>query len=675
MLSKLSVCNAKRQFSEYALFFVTLTCCVASMYAFNSLLFSDMVKALPDMELLPFLIVAASLLIIFVMGWVVSYMIHYMLKRRSKEFGIYMLSGISKRKIGTLIFMENSLIGALAFGAGCFLGMLFAQILEAVLCNLFGVSYMLHFGFSPATTGLTFLYFSAMILYSIRRNGKWICRVQLRDILMLEKQNEIPVISRKTSSVILFALSVLGGCVGTWLIGIQPIGKGYDILAGTVCFILFLLGFFISVPSFLVAQFGERIMWKYKKQRLLTFRWFTAKLNSTSTVMGILSVLFMLSIAFAGIGVTIGLMVTKNVEAGPFDMMILHKGEMRDFSCYTSAIGQDYAMQGHAYGIYSDGQTDFRMIYEQAVVEAGRSLHRPYEEFQYDTCMKQSDYLKLRELLGYQSVELHPAHCYVHCIPALKNICRELVSGQEGLQCAGFSFEKEGVFSEPLSQMNGYGNGLGYIIIVPDKAAGQMNFLYSVYAAVMEETVNPVALRNVVASYDALIPLDRSSAKSTESGAPTVLIDDNADYLSGKWMDKAEFQYLYAILICLFYLAFVLEITGAAILATQVLSDWQAKQRQERILRQLGMSGRLIRKLNSRQLSQIFLYPMIPAFFVSFCFLYICAKKILQGFFPLPIVPDHVWIGQAFAIALALFSLLYAIYYAAARISYGQRTK
>ncbi len=101
-------------------------------------------------------------------------------------------------------------------------------------------------------------------------------------------------------------------------------------------------------------------------------------------------------------------------------------------------------------------------------------------------------------------------------------------------------------------------------------------------------------------------------------------------------------------LICLFYLALILEITGAAILATQVLSDWRTKQRQDRILRQLGMSEQLVSKLNNRQLSQIFL---------------------------LPIVPDILWIGQSLCIALVLFALLYGIYYVAARISYGQRGK
>lgn len=42
-------------------------------------------------------------------------------------------------------------------------------------------------------------------------------------------------------------------------------------------------------------------------------------------------------------------------------------------------------------------------------------------------------------------------------------------------------------------------------------------------------------------------------------------------------------------LICQFYLFVILEIMGAAILATQVLGDWKEKQRQDRILRQSGL--------------------------------------------------------------------------------------
>lgn len=389
---RLSLRNAKRQFNEYALFFVTLTCAIASMYAFNALIFSDTVKALPDMELLPYLIVAASLLIILIMGWIISYMINYMLKKRSKEFSVYMVSGIPNRKISRLIFYENSLIGLLAFVPGVLLGMLFSQILEAVLLNMFGLPYTLHFSFSPSTVGLTLLYFAVMLLYSIRKNGKWIRRVQLRDMLYYDRQSEKAPVSGGVSAILIFCLSALVGCAGFLLIYIQPIGKGYDILIGTALMLLFLFGFFISVPAFLAARFGNRVDWKYRNHRLVPFRGFTAKISSTSTVMGMLSILFMLAITFGGIGSTIGLMVTKNVEAGAFDIMILHKGELRDFTRYAAIIQQDFSAQGHTYGIYTNGRTEFLSVHEQAVAEAGRLTHQTYAEFEHDTCMAQSDY-------------------------------------------------------------------------------------------------------------------------------------------------------------------------------------------------------------------------------------------------------------------------------------------
>jgi len=673
---KQSFRNAKRQWGEYALFFVTLTCVTASMYAFNALIFSDTVKALPDMELLPYLIIAASLLIILIIGWIIRYMINYMLKRRSKEFSIYMLSGISNKKIRTLIFWENSLMGLLALVPGMILGMLFSQILEAVLLHMFGLPYTLHFSFSPSAVGLTLLYFSMMLLYAIRKNGKWIRRVQLRDMLYYDRQNEKAQISGGASAILTFCLSILAGCAGFLLLYFQPMGKGYDVLIGTVFLLLFLFGFFISTPAFLVAQFGGRTGWKYRNYRLVPFRGFTAKINSTSIVMGILSILFMLAISFGAIGCTISLMVTKNVEAGAFDLMILHKRELGDFSRYAALLQKNFSARGHVYGIYTDRRTDFLVVHNQTIAEAGRPVGRAYAEFQYDTCMTQSDYLKLRELLEYEPVELDPALCYVHCVPALEKNIGTLLEQQAQLKCGGYSFAEQGLFSEPFSQVNEYGNGAGYIIIVPDHAVRQMEILYSVYAAVTEKPLSPGDLQNITSACKGLVQLDRSSARSTPSGAPTLFTQhDDMDYLSGKWMDKAEYNFLYSMVICLFYLALILEITGAAILAAQVLSDWQTKQRQDRLLRQLGMREQLVTELNNRQLSQIFLFPLFPSLALSICFVYICAKKILTGFYPLPIVPDILWICQAFATALVLFTLLYAVYYIAARFSYSQRGK
>ncbi len=65
MLIKLSWRNAKRQSKDYLLYLITLICSASFLYAFNSLVFSDSVKDISELEILPYLIIATSLLIIF----------------------------------------------------------------------------------------------------------------------------------------------------------------------------------------------------------------------------------------------------------------------------------------------------------------------------------------------------------------------------------------------------------------------------------------------------------------------------------------------------------------------------------------------------------------------------------------------------------------------------------
>ncbi len=175
------------------------------------------------------------------------------------------------------------------------------------------------------------------------------------------------------------------------------------------------------------------------------------------------------------------------------------------------------------------------------------------------------------------------------------------------------------MFTEAFGQVNEYGNGFGYLLVVPDRKVKEMELVYSVYAAVTQKPLSASDLQRLTSVCEDLAFLDLGIARSNFDGAPTLFYGD-WDFLSGKWMDKAEYSYLYAMLICLFYLAFVLEMTGAAILVTQILGDWQGKQRQECILRQLGMDARMIFRLRNRQLAQIFLFPLIPALVLSISF-------------------------------------------------------
>lgn len=669
MLRQLSLRNAKRQSKEYSLYFITLACTVSFMYAFNTLIFSDIIQTFSGAEVLPYMIMAASLLIVLVMGWIVGYMTNFILKKRSRELSIYMLFGIPSRSISRLVFYENALVGAFSFTLGLPIGILLSQILESVIDHMFGIKYAFNFGFSWNAAGITLLYFLAIVFHAIRKNRKWVRRINVHDLLLLDRQNEKALTAGNASATLIFILSILSGCAGAYLITTLPIGKGYDILIGIICLTLLLMGFFQSIPAFLVTHFAGRTEWKYRQNRLVVFREFTAKIRSTSIIMGVLSVLFMLSLTFMGIGTSVYLIAEQHMEHSVFDVMILHQSELYDFSIYEDALRRHFSVHSsHSYGIYADEKKDFLAVRDKAIADAGHNNKVTYKEYQYDTYMRQSDYQKLREMLGYEPVSLDPSLCYVHCMPALKKDFRAFIRENVNLNCSGYSFAGDGIFCEPFNQMETYGNGWDYCVIVPDQAVAEMEIVYSLFAAITESSFDTNDSNRIMQICEGLLPLERNTAISVSDNSGnkfcTSLIQD-ADYLSGKRSDKESLMIFYAMAICLFYLALIFEIIGAAILSIQILSDREKKQRQWHILRQLGMTEKLIAKANNQQFTLLFMLPLLPALLISSCFVYTGALKMQSAVFHLTAPGSHLWIVKSLGITYIFFILLYGIYYIA----------
>ncbi|MDE6220245.1 MAG: ABC transporter permease [Lachnospiraceae bacterium] len=672
MLTDLSVRNAKRQFREYILYFITLSCTVSFVYAFNSLIFSDIVEELSCLEILPYMISAASGLIIIVMGWIISYMANYMLKKRSREFSIYMISGVSNHMLGKLIYRENVVIGLLAFGIGLPAGVLLSQLLEAVVLHMFGKRYVLSVRFSFKAAGLTVLYFFIMLWYSLRKNQKWIKRLKLYDLIYCDRKNETVLFHGSLTVFIIFVSSMILGAAGCFLIYSQIMGKGLDTLVGTIFLVVCLFGFFLSVPTYLGMKVRDCSDWKYQKNRLIPFRGFMAKVQSMTITMGILSVLFMIVISFLGIGILVNRIAGKSIELNPFDIVILHNEEVMDFSNYDTWIRNKFSVrESYSYSIYTNSEKKLLALRNQNIIDYGMSVGFSYAEYQNDTYMKQSDYIRLREMLHFEDANLNPDCCYIHCLPALDADFKEYIDEQgANIGYNGYLFAENGVFHEPFNQMEAYGNGLNYIIIVPDQAISDMKVLYSLYVAVADTTLDSEDLKRMIDECSELAQLDRSIGRNDPDNNGYTSLIINKDYLSGKWVEKGSLSHLYAMSICLFYFAFVLEITGASILATQVLSDKDKKQKQDCILRQLGMGNQFINKVNNKQLSMLFVIPVLPSLIVSGCFVYVSAVKMQTSAFYLPIFEDNLWIVQSLGGSVLLFTALYGIYYIAARMNY-----
>ena len=158
-LFKLSLRNARRQARDYLVYFVTIVMAAALVYAFNGLVFSQEIRTLSSLlDSMPLMIVLASAVVVCIIGWLVQYTTGFMLERRSRELGTYILIGLENRQVARLFLLENLAIGAVALVLGTLLGNLIFQVLRAVTLSLFHVGYTFSFAFSLKAIGLTLFY-------------------------------------------------------------------------------------------------------------------------------------------------------------------------------------------------------------------------------------------------------------------------------------------------------------------------------------------------------------------------------------------------------------------------------------------------------------------------------------------------------------------------------------
>ena len=116
MLFKLSLKNIKKSMKDYAIYFFTLILGVAIFYIFNSIgsqtAMMTVSKSTSEiLKLMTQILSGVSVFVSFILAFLIIYASRFLMKRRKKEFGVYMTLGMSKRKISLILFFETLFIG------------------------------------------------------------------------------------------------------------------------------------------------------------------------------------------------------------------------------------------------------------------------------------------------------------------------------------------------------------------------------------------------------------------------------------------------------------------------------------------------------------------------------------------------------------------------------------
>lgn len=676
MLGKLAFRNMKRSAGDYLVYTLTMTVVTALMYAFNSLIFQNVIETSEMAIMMKAMLGMATVFIVLIVAWLINYMVHFMLEKRSAEFGIYMLLGMKKKMISRLYMRENILLGTLSFIVGVPLGILFQQVLLAVMSAMVYMEYKIQISFNIWTILMTVLCYGGCYLLALISCKRKFRRMNISSLMNAKRKNE--EIKEKHESVkrILFPLSVLFILAFWALFGfLSSVGEILFFLIGLVLTIYL---FFTGISAWIICYVRKHGNGIYKGQNLFLLRQFASKVRTMQFTMGTLTSLFTLALMGASVALMFSSYETTVLKGKfPFDVQIYSSDPQADFKEEEKIIEQNTDLQSfYSYHIYTDetDQANRWMLMNNRTAWGGMYVNKdgsPKEKeicemlekdgtyYRYDTYMGISDYNHLREILGYEGVELGYREYLIHMKPRLGNELKDMAQGITVTDADGKdTLVCKGTYTEYFSQ-DGH-NGADYVIVVPDKVLGRMKPYYSELTAEIKGQ----------APEDLQLKLD-SIERKTESEVEFLghFIDKGLCYGSDNIVTYAavnlvrdnlipEVKYMLAsVIIPFFYIGLVFVCVAVTVLSVQQLSDSAKHKERYEVLKKLGVGSRKIRGLVAKQLVAYYLCPALLAMVISGKMILFASGKfvLLTG------VP--VSAGIFFAESAALFLGIYVVYF------------
>ena len=665
MLASLSHRNMKRQLSEYKIFWFSLIGVVALMYAFNSLIVSRTMQQLfrlfaesgnGDIGVIATLF---SAVVVFALGWFISYMMDFILQCRSKEISTYMVLGVEKSDICKMLFWENAFLGLAAIIVGFGFGILVSKILESFVLNLFHFQEALLAFLSVKAVGLTCIEFCIVYIIALVKTNRKVQKIKLIDLLNYSR-NSSSVREHQSKTGFMFLVISAVMLIVSFYSFAGTKQTVASITAGAVSAMLGLLCFFRGFIYIIHEMFNKSRNWKYKGSRLVTLRMFLSKSNKMSFSLGVISIVFTCTIVCIGMTNAFYQVMEKAVVLQPFDLAIVHVGENGDYSQYSSFLNERTDVDDqYSYCLYTDKSTQFTDIRNRVLTEYWNRADKTVSindyviaENQYDAFMKYSDYCNLRAMLGLPQIPLSEEQYIIHCLPYLKDTFTNLQIEKGTLVC-------KDIFTEAFSQYGGYGNGQDFVIVVPDHYIENMEAMYSLYV-VQSETV--IDMSELESEFPQVRPLNSNVVASGENGYTTKILDKGNYYYTGKLASTPTSQAI-LIILPLCYLSLVIGIISIVILAVQLLTEVKTIKRQYDVMRMLGNEVIVLEKMLREHIFLYFALPLIPALVIGSCLLKTMSHTLFIASYDVPVFDNlTALIALVVLSALLIFTLIYLLY-------------
>lgn len=630
MLFKISLKNIRKSLKDYTVYFFTLILGVAIFYVFNAIdsqsVMLDVRENMMDIiKLMNDMLSGVSVFVSCILGFLIIYASRFLIKRRNKEFGIYLTLGMSKRKISAILFFETLLIGIVSLVAGLVIGTILSQFMSVIVANMFDADMTkFKFIFSMKACVKTLIYFAIMYVLVMIFNTFSISRCKLIDLLNAGKKTEKVTMKNPVVCTIVFVIGVGILSYAYWMVtrGVRTLNTfdkiGIPIALG--CVATFLI--FWSVSGFMIRIFTSIKSVYYKGVNSFVLRQFCSKINTTVFSTTVICIMLFITISVLSAALSMKDSLSKDLDSMcPVDVQLAKYSY--DAMSEAYATSQDMnekdreMLEESKLSIIEtlnnsgfDAQKYFKDVVEYNIYNTGLTvkdtlgdINTDDYQFMADTIMPVmtiGDYNSVARLYGNSTYELNDDEYII--VADYKNMV--MIRNQalkKGIILSVNGKEYKPRYSECMDGFVQIGiqNMNDGILVVPDNA------------------VKPQQVRNMGLSADY-----RADTKEERYSIETQLdnlmknISFQTSFISwNSRIDLAESSVGLGALVTFIalYLGIIFLISSAAILALRELSDSADNKERYGMLRKLGVDERMIDMALFRQIGIFFAFPLILA--------------------------------------------------------------
>lgn len=630
MLFKISLKNIRKSLKDYTVYFFTLILGVAIFYVFNAIdsqsVMLDVRENMMDIiKLMNDMLSGVSVFVSCILGFLIIYASRFLIKRRNKEFGIYLTLGMSKRKISAILFFETLLIGIVSLVAGLVIGTILSQFMSVIVANMFDADMTkFKFIFSMKACVKTLIYFAIMYVLVMIFNTFSISRCKLIDLLNAGRKTEKVTMKNLVICTIVFVIGVGILSYAYWMVtrGVRTLNTfnkiGIPIALG--CVATFLI--FWSVSGFMIKIFTSIKSVYYKGVNSFVLRQFCSKINTTVFSTTVICIMLFITISVLSAALSMKDSLSKDLDSMcPVDVQLAKYSY--DAMSEAYATSQDMnekdreMLEDSKLSIIEtlnnsgfDAQKYFKDVAEYNIYNTGLTvkdtlgdINTDDYQFMADTIMPVmtiGDYNSVARLYGNSTYELNDDEYII--VADYKNM---VMIRNQALK-KGITLSVNGKEYKPRYRecMDGFvhigvQNMNDGILVVPDNA------------------VKPQQVRNMGLSADY-----RADTKEERYSIETQLdnlmknISFQTSFISwNSRIDLAESSVGLGALVTFIalYLGIIFLISSAAILALRELSDSADNKERYGMLRKLGVDERMIDMALFKQIGIFFAFPLILA--------------------------------------------------------------